>query len=70
MTTARVISFYPHVVGRRAEPRGPGPVSPFEHLMERRGLTPREIMHRQRMLWNLYAKRADVAIGPAGDPDS
>jgi hypothetical protein len=67
MTIGRVISFYPHVVGR-PDSVGPDsggsrePISPFVHLMERRTLTPRQLRHRQRMLVYLRkheAQRAD-----------
>ncbi len=64
MTTARVIPFYPHAVGRPAGAGGREPVSPFEHLMERRTLTARQIVHRRQMLMLLYAKRADRKVGP------
>ena len=64
MTTARVISFFPHAVGRRDETRGREPESPFRHLMDRRELSPREVVHRRQMLEVLYATRAD----PDGRP--
>jgi hypothetical protein len=64
MTTGRVIQFFPHAVGRREADLGREPESPFRHLMNRRALTRREIVHRQRMLANLYAKRADLEGRP------
>jgi hypothetical protein len=64
MTTARVIPFFPHAVGRRESGKSREPQSPFRHLAERKELTPGEIVHRQRMLANLYAKRADLEGRP------
>jgi hypothetical protein len=65
MTTARVIPFFPHAVGRREAQGGREPQSPFRHLMHRRELTPREIVHRRRMLATMYAKRADLEGRPS-----
>ena len=64
MTTARVIPFFPHRVGRKAAVFGREPESPFRRFMDRRELTPREIGHRQAMLAHLYKQRADPKVGP------
>jgi hypothetical protein len=65
MTTARVIPFYPHVVGRGRKAGGREPASPFTHLRQPRPLTPREVLHRQRMLDYLYAQGAGAPRRPA-----
>ena len=58
MTTARVIPFFPHAVGRRPAGERHEPESPFRHLMEREWLTTRQVRHRREIL--KYARRADV----------
>ena len=59
MATAHVIPFRPRrpLIARcidlaeyRNEAGPREPLSPFEHLMRPRELTPREILHRRRML--------------------
>ena len=70
MTTARVIPFFPHAVGRREETPGREPESPFRHLMDRRELSAREVVHRRQMLAVLYAKRADGEGRPVQNASS
>jgi hypothetical protein len=64
MTTARVIPFHPHAVGRRQAEGGREPQSPFRKMVEKRSLTERQIVHRRRMLTFLYIKRADPGDRP------
>jgi hypothetical protein len=58
MTTARVLPFFPHRLGRTAGVGGREPESPFRHLTTRKVLSGRQIVHRQQMLAHLYNKRA------------
>jgi hypothetical protein len=45
MTSARILTFPGVLPARQQEP-----VSPFKHLMPARPLTPREVLHRHRMV--------------------
>jgi hypothetical protein len=58
MTTARVLQFLPPRVGRNDRAGGREPESPFRIVMNRPVLTPREIVHRQKMLSHLYKEKA------------